>query len=221
MLVLSHRGYHVDHPENTLEAFQAAIEMGVDGIETDIRLTSEGQTVLVHDHLTPDGRPVSSITHSELNRIVGITVPTLNEALELSVPDQFIWNLEVKTAQAIEATVVAIERWSVRRRMLVTSFVHPVIDEISKRVDVDCGLLVCHRPVSLALRPDWIPLHWRVKTLVWCWEFADADLIEQSQALGFHNYVYGISTPAEHAAAANWPLDGVITDRPEFLRTKK
>ena len=41
-LVLSHRGYHVEHPENTLDAFRAAIDLQVDGIETDIRLTADG-----------------------------------------------------------------------------------------------------------------------------------------------------------------------------------
>ncbi|MBI3937750.1 MAG: glycerophosphodiester phosphodiesterase, partial [Betaproteobacteria bacterium] len=42
MLILAHRGYHATVPENTLEAFAAAVELGVDGIETDVRTSRDG-----------------------------------------------------------------------------------------------------------------------------------------------------------------------------------
>lgn len=49
MLVYAHRGSSKLHPENTLEAFRAAIEEGAHGIETDLRLTSDGEVILHHD----------------------------------------------------------------------------------------------------------------------------------------------------------------------------
>jgi glycerophosphoryl diester phosphodiesterase len=223
MLVLSHRGYHVSLPENTLDAFQAAIEMQVDGIETDIRLTADGIPVLFHDHLIQDAREVSALSHAELNTATGLDVPTVEQALELPVPDalSFLWNLEVKTPAAIEQTIDIVSRYRSRRRMLVTSFWHPVVKEIGRRADVDCGLVVCHRPVEMRARPDWVPIHPRVGTLVWCWEFADAELIAQSAACGFKNLVYGVATPEEHARAEGWKLDGMITDRPEFFSARR
>ena len=47
--VAAHRGASASHPENTMEAFRAAIEMGVDQIETDVRITADGELVLIHD----------------------------------------------------------------------------------------------------------------------------------------------------------------------------
>ena len=49
MLVLAHRGHHVEHPENTLAAFEAAVNLGADGIETDVQVTRDNVAVLFHD----------------------------------------------------------------------------------------------------------------------------------------------------------------------------
>jgi glycerophosphoryl diester phosphodiesterase len=219
MLVISHRGYHQQHDENTLDSFRAALELGVDGIETDLRLTADGVPVLMHDHLMRDGRDVASLTHAELNGTAGLQIPTLAEALELPVPDEtrFLWNLEIKTPSVVEQTIELVERYRSRRQILITSFWHPVIDDINRRVDVDCGLVMCHHPLAMNERPAWIPNQPRLNTLVWCWEFASAELIQQSAARGFRNFVYGLTTPAEHTLAATWELAGVITDHPEFV----
>lgn len=47
--VAAHRGWCAKYPENTMEAFKAAVELGVDQIETDIRVTKDGELVLIHD----------------------------------------------------------------------------------------------------------------------------------------------------------------------------
>ncbi|MBS0263414.1 MAG: glycerophosphodiester phosphodiesterase [Planctomycetes bacterium] len=218
MLVLSHRGYHVEHPENTLAAFRAALEWGVDGIETDIRLSADGVPVLLHDHLTADGRTIDALTHAEMNQLRGHRIPTLTEALELAVPNpaRFIWNLEIKTPAAVETTIDLIRRFGDRRRILVTSFWHPVVAEVSRQVDVECGLLICARPIWTGQRPDWIPSSPHITTLVWNWEFTDSELVAASQAQGLQNFVYGVTTRAEHEAARQMGLTGIITDRPEF-----
>ena len=48
-LVVAHRGASADQPENTLEAFDAAIDAGADVIELDVRLSSDGVPVVMHD----------------------------------------------------------------------------------------------------------------------------------------------------------------------------
>ena len=47
--VAAHRGWCSKYPENTMEAIKAAVEVGVDQIETDIRVTKDGELVLFHD----------------------------------------------------------------------------------------------------------------------------------------------------------------------------
>ena len=45
----AHRGFSGKYPENTILAFQKALEEGVDGIELDVQLTSDGELVIIHD----------------------------------------------------------------------------------------------------------------------------------------------------------------------------
>ena len=47
--LIAHRGGAYDAPENTFEAFDLALEMGFDNIETDIQLSSDGRCILIHD----------------------------------------------------------------------------------------------------------------------------------------------------------------------------
>ena len=53
MLILAHRGFHAGQPENTMGAFEAARKLGVDGIETDVRLSADGAgeiSIFAPDH---------------------------------------------------------------------------------------------------------------------------------------------------------------------------
>lgn len=50
MWIVGHRGVRALEPENTMRSFKRAIELGVDGIETDVQVTKNGALVLMHDH---------------------------------------------------------------------------------------------------------------------------------------------------------------------------
>ncbi|MER5861960.1 glycerophosphodiester phosphodiesterase [Kitasatospora sp. NPDC002040] len=71
--VIAHRGSSAARPEHTLAAYRLAIEEGADGLEADVRLTSDGQLVCVHDRTvrrTSDGRgAVSALTLAQLNEL--------------------------------------------------------------------------------------------------------------------------------------------------------
>jgi glycerophosphoryl diester phosphodiesterase len=218
MLILSHRGYHTQALENTLAAFEAAIALGADGIETDIRLSRDNIPILFHDRLTPDGRPVSALTQAELSDVVGYVVPTLEDALNLPLDksNHFLWNLEIKTPDVLNLTVEILSRYCAAQQILVTSFWHPLILEISRRVDVECGLLIAHRLMDFQSWPSWLPDYPAVKTLVYHYNTLDPALVAQSQACGLRTFVYGAQTLQDHQQLAQWQVDGIITDRPEF-----
>jgi glycerophosphoryl diester phosphodiesterase len=223
MLVLSHRGYHVQLPENTLEAFAAAVTMGVDGIETDLRLTADGELILFHDRLAPDGRPVSEVTRDELRRMLGHDVPLAETALQHW--PQLLWNLEIKTPSALKASLDLIVRFQRSHRLLVSSFWHPVVEETARQAEVDCGLLVTHHPsyerddmppFVIAAQANAASWRRRINTIVWNFEFLDHAAVQAAAEAGYRNFCYGLSTPAEHDQARQWGLDAIITDRPEF-----
>ena len=72
-LIGGHRGYPAEHPENTLASFRSAIELGVDIIECDVHLSSDGDLVVIHDHTlerTTDGQGlVRDHTTAELREL--------------------------------------------------------------------------------------------------------------------------------------------------------
>ncbi len=90
VVVIAHRGEHLRHPENTLEAFQGAIDAGADFFECDVRTSSDGKLVLMHDATvdrTTDGKgEIASMTFEEIRKlnVHGSRVPTFDEALELA-----------------------------------------------------------------------------------------------------------------------------------------
>ncbi len=71
--VVAHRGASIDRPEHTLAAYDLALQEGADGVECDVRLTSDGHLVCVHDRRvdrTSSGAGlVSEMTLSELQRL--------------------------------------------------------------------------------------------------------------------------------------------------------
>ena len=93
--VISHRGEHLHHPENTMPAFEAAYKAGADFIEVDIRTTSDGKLVLLHDNTAERTAGVkgeiAKMTFDEVRALdagakfapefKGTMVPTFDEAL--------------------------------------------------------------------------------------------------------------------------------------------
>ena len=90
IFVAAHRGWRSKYPENTLEAFKAAIKLGVDQLETDVRITKDNQLVLIHDatvdRTTNGSGCVCDFTLAELKELDagnGTRIPTLVELMEL------------------------------------------------------------------------------------------------------------------------------------------
>jgi glycerophosphoryl diester phosphodiesterase len=216
LLVLSHRGQHTDCPENTLEAFARAAALGADGIETDVRLAADGETVLFHDRLVADGRPVAELTRAELGAATGRAVPALDEALDRF--PHLLWNLEIKAPAALEAVAAAVAARLSTHRFLVTSFWHPLVERFAHLPEVECGLLVAARPASFDAFAGLFPRDGRIRTAVWHYETLDPALLDQAAALGFRSFVYAMKTPEEHRRCAALGVTGVITDRVDFLR---
>jgi glycerophosphoryl diester phosphodiesterase len=95
IVVIAHRGEHLHHPENTIPAFEAAVAAGADFFELDVRTTSDGKLVLMHDstvdRMTNGKGAVSALTFDEIRKLevglkmgtefAGTRVPTFDGAL--------------------------------------------------------------------------------------------------------------------------------------------
>ena len=85
-LIIAHRGAASPARENTLEAFQQAIDLGADMIEFDVRRTGDLRYVIHHDPVI-SGKPLSAMTLREARdsaRSKGFYIPELQEVLELA-----------------------------------------------------------------------------------------------------------------------------------------
>ncbi|MBQ6805067.1 MAG: glycerophosphodiester phosphodiesterase [Clostridia bacterium] len=106
IFVAAHRGFSEKYPENTIPAFQAAIDLNVDQLEIDIRVTKDDQLVIIHDatvdRTTNGTGKVCDYTLEELRRLdagswkgeefKGLQIPTLIEFMDLvkDLPDMTI-----------------------------------------------------------------------------------------------------------------------------------
>ena len=98
IMAISHRGEHLHHPENTIPAFERAIEAGADFIEADVQTTSDGKLVIMHDRTvnrtTEAEGLISDMTFAQIESLdagvkfspvfKGTRVPTFDEVLQLA-----------------------------------------------------------------------------------------------------------------------------------------
>ena len=145
--VAAHRGFSEKYPENTMPAFRAAIALGVDQIETDVRITKDGELVLVHDGMvdrTSNGTGVvHDMTLSELRELdfgawksekfKGEKIVTLREFFELvkDLPDITL-DLELKeypypgwedvSYSVADKTLEMVDEYGFTDRIVINSF---------------------------------------------------------------------------------------------------
>jgi glycerophosphoryl diester phosphodiesterase len=214
MLVFARRGHHAVFPGNTLQAFDAAVRLGVDGIQTDVRLSGDGVAVLFSDdHVR--GRPVADLSRRDIARIVGHEVPTLNEAL-LRFPKS-VWNIEIRAPAAIGAVMQTVSAFAATRRMVVTSAHHELVARCAGVAPVPAGLLLTYTPSDLpALLADHAASTW-LRTLVWEPRILRPTLLRQAQAARWANYVRGVDDADSMRLLARHGIDALITDRADLV----
>lgn len=159
-LVWAHRGASGYVPENTLPAFELAVEQGADGIELDVQMSKDGELVILHDETidrTSNGSGwVKDMTYTDLakynyNRthpeFERAQIPTLEEVYALIKPTGLTINVEIKTGivfyRAIEDRVLELTaRMGLEDRVLYSSFNHYTLRRIRElKPDAKTGLL--------------------------------------------------------------------------------
>jgi glycerophosphoryl diester phosphodiesterase len=222
-LVIAHRGaWGPAAPSapaaNTLEAFEAAITLGADMIELDVRCTRDGQLVVFHDARVKTV-PTSLLRYGALTaKGTNTRPPLLADVLRLT-KDRIALNLEVKETGYIEETVDLLRPFGLER-CLVSSFLDDVVREAKAIApELRTGLLVgtgFRRALSTrlpAVNADCLVLHRRL---------ADATALSKAAAAGVPCVVWTVNGPRAldrylgHAA-----VEGVVTDRPALALERR
>lgn len=124
-IIIAHRGFHVDTPENTIESLRKAIELGVDYVEVDIRTTLEGELVIMHDanleRITDGKGKVSAISTIDFKnlKIKGsdISPPTFSSFL-MEAKDKINLYLDIKEADP-EKIISLLDKYQMRERVVI------------------------------------------------------------------------------------------------------
>src|SRR5215469_4294841 len=158
--VIAHRGASGHAPENTLAAFQRAVELGATFIETDLHVTRDGRFVAIHDETldrTTNGKgEVEDFTLDELRQFdagfwfdrdfAGERIPTLPQILDFSSAHDVVFYLELKYSAITgmdHALAAALQKADHAARSVVISFDSGTLVPL-RRIDpsIMVGLLV-------------------------------------------------------------------------------
>lgn len=241
-LVVAHRGAAAEAPENTMPAFQLAVEMGADAIELDVHLTADGKLAVIHDetldrttNLTGAvaGKTLAQVRRADAGyhfeaadgsfpfRGKKLRVPTLGDVLDW-LPDGVGLVVEVKARAATPAAVEALRTSKVRAAGAVSliSFDEQAIDE-AHRLDPDLPtgyLLVPFQSAEPAL--TYAVEHGHVAIHPWEVDLGldPAPLLALARAYGRQVGCYVVNDPERMQQLAALGLWGFVTDLPGVAR---
>jgi glycerophosphoryl diester phosphodiesterase len=226
-LAFAHRGGALDAPENSLEAFCAAADLGFVYLETDVQVTADGEIVAFHDdrldRVTDGTGRISELPLAEVRqaRIDGTAaIPLLAELLE-TLPEARV-NIDPKTDGAVEPLAEVINAMGVVDRVCVGSFSGRRISRAAKLV----GPRLCRAMMPAAIGA--IRLGWGRAGSGACIQvparFGFIDVVTPSFLDRAHRaqkvvHVWTVDEADEMNRLLDLGVDGLMTDRPGVLRS--
>jgi glycerophosphoryl diester phosphodiesterase len=230
--IIAHRGASGHAPENTLVAFERAVQLGASFIETDLHLTRDARFVAIHDAVlerTTNGRgPVHDFTLRELRELdagkwfdrefMGEKIPTLEEILQFSRDNDVVFYLEVKYDAAWgmhHALVAALQKAESAARTVVISF-DPATLKAVHQLDTSLliGLLI-DKPTA-----DFVSVATGVGARQVCAASAivTPELVRRAHESDLHVAAWTVNTVEDMRRMMAVGVEGVMTDFPGRLR---
>jgi glycerophosphoryl diester phosphodiesterase len=231
--VIAHRGASGHAPENTLAAFERAVELGASFIETDLHLTRDARFVAIHDRTlerTTNGRgSVRDFTLAQLRdleaglwydrKYMGERIPTIEEILAFARKHDVVFYLELKYEAAWgmhHALVGALRNPDDAARTVVISFDPSTLASLRKLdATVMTGLLFEQHSV------DVVKMAVDVGARQLCPQsmLATPQLLAEAHRSDLHVATWTVNDTEEMRAVIATGVDGIMTDFPDRLRT--
>lgn len=221
MIITGHRGALGTEPENTLRSFRRAVADGCDEIELDLRVSADGELVIMHDatvdRTTSGSGEVACLTLDELRALdagLGEQIPTWSETVA-AVGVRFQAEVKAEAAVPLLAQSLKSDR-ALAERTLVTSF-HPEILLAVREAfpDVTTGHIFGRTPSvpevitrTRAARADWSMCGIAGLT---------AEGVAELHAAGLSVTAWPVPDPQTLTKAAGLGVDGITTDNPHLL----
>lgn len=220
--VIAHRGASAAAPENTIEAFHLARELGADWVELDARRTRDGQVIVHHDAELLDGRVIVNTDRADLPASVCDLADALDACEGMSV------NIEIKNwpadpdfdeteALAHHVAALVAER-KMHDRVLVSCFHYPTIQLLH-----ELGPTIPTAFLHLLIDRDWSALAADVAaaghSALHPWDVVvDAALVDAAKVAGLEVNVWTVDDPERMAQLIALGVDGICTNVPDVAR---
>jgi glycerophosphoryl diester phosphodiesterase len=223
--IFAHRGASKYAPENTLAAFELALEQQADGIELDVRLTVDDRVAVIHDaslNRTTNGR--GRISHQTLQEIQqwdageGQKIPSLEEVLAL-VSDQAILNIELKgnfkTSNRLPEIVINLVKNHRLTQSVILSSFDPNMLLFARQVmpEICLGYLYSPRIISRLKYKMYTP---RIQpySLHPHGSLVSPRLLDRAQSQDIKVLAWTINIPEDMSDLFAMGIDGIITNDP-------
>ena len=232
--IIAHRGFRAKYPENTLIAFQAALDAGVTMIELDVTHTRDGKLVVMHDNTldrTTNGRgPIIEYSLKEVKKLdagswfnpifANQHVPQLEEVLDL-INGRVLINIEIKPhtdavpnpSNSIERQVVElINRRKIQDKVLISSFGKNILEKIASLESPPALALISRDPAdssTLAFCRRLKIFSWHPSPVI-----LTSNQVEAMHAEGLKVFPYNVDTPEQFKQMFDMHVDGLISNDP-------
>lgn len=235
-LIIAHRGASSVAPENTLAAFEMALELGADGIELDVMLSADGKLAVIHDfsvdRTTNGTGKVPQLSLAKLKTLdagfkkaaayQGERIPTLEEVFS-AVGGKLLINVELKNYHApfdrlTEAVVACVQEFGLLESVLLSSF-NPFNLLKAQRLEpaLKRGLLTVPGKKGRIMR-GWPGRFFLYDALHPYFCDVDAEMVQGQHSYGRQVNVWTVNSPEEMQRLADLEVDMLITDDPALAR---
>jgi glycerophosphoryl diester phosphodiesterase len=227
--VFAHRGASHDAPENTLRAFELALQQNADGIELDVHLSADRQVVVIHDSKlarTTNGRGrVEKHTLAELRTLdagEGETIPTLAEVLDL-VGNQVVLNIELKgfssNEEDLPREVLGLTAdFCLNETVIYSSFDPQMLIQLHRiNPDARAGLLLPPGNLSMMIRSFFTPF-----VRPWSLHPHHKSVSKRFMRVAERNrqpvFTYTVNHPEDMRRVFDLGVSGIFTDVPPLAQ---
>jgi glycerophosphoryl diester phosphodiesterase len=232
-LVYAHRGANTCAPENTLASFCKARQQGADGIEMDVKLTADGEVVIMHDQTvnrTTNGHGLlRSFGLVDLRRLDagswfdgafrGERVPTLGEIFE-TLQDSILYDIELTNYgtpfdQLLDKVLALIQKYELAHKVMVTSFFPNNISRFRSLAPSIEGGVIALKGMAGFLSRSIVGRWFAPRAVIPVYLDLTPKYILQQKAQNRKVFPWTVNDPADIQRMARWGVDGLITDVPE------
>ena len=235
LLAFAHRGGAGAWPENTMPAFQGAVDLGYRYIETDVHATRDGVLLAFHDDMldrvTDMKGVVAEMDYAEVRkaRIAGTEPIPLMADLLAAWPELRI-NIDPKRDNAAEPLIKLLKDARAVERVCVNSFsgrrTAGIRDALGPKLCTGMGPLSTARlrfsswaGPAAGLLGGFVEGCAQIPTEQYGIRLVDHALVERAHELGLQVHVWTIDNEAEMRRLVEIGVDGIMTDEPVLLRT--